>query len=261
LESPFSFRNPWFSVSLGLTVALVGATALVGLVYLPLAQKDFRATSIWDAICSAAGVPRTPSASTVEPPRFTTSAVVVGSDTLDRSSSIAVGRGATLAQQCAICHGAGGVRNADFPTLVGQPVDVVSKELQDFRAGARTSSVMGPFAAALTDQNIGDLAAYFAYLPRVPSETNGEVLAAPRIVANGAPMRNVPPCGSCHGALDTKAGAPWLDGQSATYVKVQLQAFANGTRHNDISGQMRNVAHRMTPEEMDEAARYFASQP
>lgn len=74
-------------------------------------------------------------------------------------------------------------------------------------------------------------------------------------------MRNIAPCGSCHGGLDIKAGSPWLGGQSAVYIKAQLQAFVSGVRRNDISQQMRNIARQMTPEEMDQAARYYAAQP
>jgi cytochrome c553 len=74
-------------------------------------------------------------------------------------------------------------------------------------------------------------------------------------------MRNVPPCVACHRGLDNKTGSPWLDGQAAAYAKAQLQAFADGTRRNDISEQTRNVARQMTPEEIDAAARYYASQP
>jgi cytochrome c553 len=74
-------------------------------------------------------------------------------------------------------------------------------------------------------------------------------------------MRNIAPCGSCHGGLDTKAGSPWLGGQSAVYIKAQLHAFASGARHNDISQQMRNVARQMTPEEIEAAARYYEAQP
>jgi cytochrome c553 len=106
-----------------------------------------------------------------------------------------------------------------------------------------------------------DLAAYYAYLPRLPAYHPNQITPAPRIVVNGAPMRNVAPCGSCHGGLDNKAGSPWLEGQSAVYMKSQLQAFASGARRNDISGQMRNIARQMTPDEMDQAARYYASQP
>jgi hypothetical protein len=60
-------------------------------------------------------------------------------------------------------------------------------------------------------------------------------LDMPPIVARGAPMRNVAACSSCHGTTDAKLGTPWLDGRSAVYIKAQLQAFAAGTRRNDIS--------------------------
>ncbi len=55
-------------------------------------------------------------------------------------------------------------------------------------------------------------------------------------------MRNIPPCGSCHGDIDVKAGSPWLGGQSAVYIKAQLQAFATGARRNDI--QRADAQHR-----------------
>jgi cytochrome c553 len=74
-------------------------------------------------------------------------------------------------------------------------------------------------------------------------------------------MRNIAPCGSCHGGLDNKTGSPWLEGQPEAYIKAQLEVFAKGERRNDISQQMRNVARQMTPTEIDEAARYYASQP
>lgn len=86
-------------------------------------------------------------------------------------------------------------------------------------------------------------------------------MVAPAIVTVGAPMRNIAPCGSCHGEIDVKAGSPWLGGQSAVYIKVQLQAFAAGTRRNDIHEQMRNIARQMTAEEIDQVASYYEAQP
>ena len=63
-------------------------------------------------------------------------------------------------------------------------------------------------------------------------------------------------------ACDIKeSAAPRLDGQSAAYIKAQLQAFASGARHNDISEQMRNIARQMTPQEVEAAARYYEAQP
>jgi cytochrome c553 len=106
-----------------------------------------------------------------------------------------------------------------------------------------------------------DIAAYYSYLPRVPSNHLDSGVPAPPIVVTGAPMRNIPPCGSCHGDIDNKAGSPWLGGQSAVYIKAQLHAFADGTRRNDISQQMRNIARQMTAEEIEQVARYYEAQP
>ncbi len=86
-------------------------------------------------------------------------------------------------------------------------------------------------------------------------------LRAPAIITTGAPMRNIAPCGACHGDIDNKAGSPWLGGQSAVYIKAQLQAFASGIRRNDISQQMRNIVRQLTVGEMDQVARYYEAQP
>lgn len=138
---------------------------------------------------------------------------------------------------------------------------MIYKELLDFRSGARTNAVMSPFGVNLSDQDIADLAAYYAYLPRLPAYHPQQQLPRPRVVIYGAPVRGIAPCGSCHGSLDNKAGSPWLEGQSEAYLKAQLQEFASARRTNDISQQMRNIARAMTPEEIDQAAAYYASQP
>ena len=145
--------------------------------------------------------------------------------------------------------------------LAGQYASVIYKELKDLLAGARVNAIMTPFSLHLSDQDMIELASYYAYLPRLPAYHPAAALPLPRIVINGAPPRNIAPCGACHGTLDNKAGSPWLEGQSAVYIKSQLEAFASGERRNDICEQMRNVARRMTPEEIEEAAQYYASQP
>jgi len=261
-EQPlFSFRNPWFSASVGVTVVIAVLSALAGLIWLPLAQPDLKLSGIWDAICSAAGVPRVSSQAKSVPPDFKTSNVVMTSEMLTRPNPVSIGRGATLAQRCAICHGPQGVSDANSPNLAGQYAAVTYKELNDFKTGARVNAVMSPFAVNMSNQDMLDIAAYYAYLPRVPSSRVGPNIPAPLIVRTGAPMRNIAPCGSCHGDIDNKAGSPWLGGQSAVYIKAQLQAFASGARRNDISQQMRNIARHMTPEEIDEVARYYEAQP
>jgi cytochrome c553 len=261
-EQPlFSFRNPWFGASVGVTAAIAVLAALAGLIWLPLAQPDLKLNGIWDAICSAAGVPRVSSQGPSVQPDFKTSNVVMTSEMLTRRDQVSIGRGATLAQRCAICHGPQGVSDANSPNLAGQFAAVTYKELNDFKTGARVNAVMSPFAANMNNQDMLDLAAYYAYLPRVPSNHVDASLPAPPIATTGAPTRNIPPCGSCHGDIDNKAGSPWLGGQSAVYIKAQLQAFASGARRNDISQQMRNVARNMTAEEIDQVARYYEAQP
>jgi cytochrome c553 len=75
-------------------------------------------------------------------------------------------------------------------------------------------------------------------------------------------IQGIAPCGSCHGSLDNKIGSVWLEGgQSARHMRDQLQAFAGGQRRNDISQQMRNIARAITPQEIEEAAANYASQP
>ena len=164
-------------------------------------------------------------------PDFKMSNVVMTSEMLTRKDAVLIGRGATLAQRCAICHGPQGVSDAHWPNLAGQFAAVTYKELVDFKTGARVSVVMmSSFAASMSNQDMLDVAAYYAFLPRVPSNNLDPAIPAPPIVVTGAPMRNIAPRGSCHGDTDTKAGSPWLGGQSAVYIKAQLQAFASGAR-------------------------------
>jgi len=256
----FSWKNPWFAASVGITGAMVVLSLIVGFALLPYAGTNSRLTSLWDAICSAAGVPRATVVSEAAKPNFTTSNVILNSQ-MFAPDPRSVGRGATLAMQCAICHGSNRQGQVDTPNLEGQPAAAVYKQLRDFKAAARTNAIMSPFAVRLSEQDMLDLAAYYSYLPRQSGPHPDSAVAAPQIVARGAPMRNIPACSSCHGTTDAKLGTPWLDGQSAVYIKAQLQAFASGTRRNDISEQMRNIARQMTVTEIDEAARYYASQP
>jgi cytochrome c553 len=179
---------------------------------------------------------------------------------LSGASAESIGRGATLALRCTMCHGARGLSEADSPNLAGEYAVAVYKQLADFKSGARTSAVMAPLVVSLSDADLRDLAAYYAYLPREAADTSASP-GAPDIVAHGAPMRGIAPCGACHGAIDTKAGATWLGGQPAVYLWAQLEAFASGARHNDIGEQMRNVARRLTRAEMDEAIRFYADHP
>ncbi len=255
-----SLRNPWFTTSVGIVVLLALAAALVGFIWLPTLQGNVRLYGLWNTICSAAGLIRPAAIEFVVEPTYPTTEVAITSQMLRGASAEAIGRGATLALRCTMCHGARGLSEANTPNLAGQYGVAIYKELQDFKSGARTSAVMAPLVADLSDEDMRDLAAYYAYLPRLPGD-HPVGTSVPQIVVSGAPMRNIAPCGACHGELTNKAGSPWLEGQPTVYLQAQLLDFASGTRHNDIIEQMRNVARQMTRAEIDAAARYYGMQP
>ena len=259
-EEPIaSPHNRWFTASVGITAAIAVVGFLVGFLWLPLAQPGERFRGVWDAICSAAGLLHTrASIGQIVTADYPTTRVEVIPRMLDGASADSIGRGATLALRCTMCHGARGLSDANSPNLAGQYPIAIYKELVDFKTGARVSAVMAPLVADLSDPDMRDLAAYYAYLPRL---TDSSVDNPPRIVASGAPLRGIAPCGACHGEIGRKTSAAWLEGQPLAYLRAQLEAFASGARHNDIDEQMRNVARGMTPQEIDAASRYYAEHP
>jgi cytochrome c553 len=260
-ETPLSVKDPWVVRSVVVVAAILIVATVLGFMVFPLVQPNARAADLWEAICSAAGLVREPTSETPIEPDFKVSPAVMTSDMLRGADADSIRRGATLAQQCAICHGPTGVSRADSPNLAGQYPAVIYKELKDFQAGARVNAVMSPFALHLSDQDMIDLASYYHYLPRLPAFIRPGLFRRRASSSTARRCATSRPAARATAPWTTKAGSPWLEGQSAVYIKSQLDAFASGARRNDISEQMRNVARQMTPEEIQEAAQYFAAQP
>jgi cytochrome c553 len=233
-------------------LALVGA--LIGIIWLPQVQKE--GLSPFAAWCSALGIPRTWLTAPALQPRADTSAVLLTHELLGPPTKADIGHGATLALRCSICHGPTGISYADSPNLAGQYAAVIYKQLKDYESGARTNPVMTPMARSLSDSEMRQLSAYYASLDRPPEAAVAK--NAPRIVRYGDPMRNVAPCGSCHGDIDHTLVSPWLKGEPKNYLHAQLAAFASGQRTNDINAQMRAMAAALKPEEIEAAAHYYA---
>jgi cytochrome c553 len=251
----------WFVGSVAALAVMVVIAALVGLVWVPVAQGEGPVTGLWDAICRGIGLPE-PFRPAQQPttPVARPSDVIVTAYMMGPTDADSIGRGATLSLRCTMCHGARGMSEADTPNLAGQHDSAVYKQLRDYKSGHRPSPIMAPLVANLSDRDMRDLAAYYAYLPRAGTAAPASALPpVPPIVQTGAPMRNVAPCGSCHGQIDTKTATPRLEGEPLVYVRRQLVAFANGLRRNDINAQMRNVARQMTAAEIEESARYYSS--
>ena len=258
----FSLKNHWFTVSVGAVVLIAVLAIGVGFVWLPRVHARNVAATIWESICSAAGAPaRYSNPALPGEQALLPSGVIVSSTMMGPADTISVGRGATLALRCSMCHGARGtaVAGTDAPHLAGQPASSTYKQLRDFKAGHRTSAAMQALASTLSDQEMRDLAAYYASQQRETLAANaGLRQQTPRLVGNGAPMRNIGACAACHGALAGRAATPNLDGLSEPYLRQQLEAFRAGRRANDINRQMRNAAHGMSDAEIALVAAYYA---
>ncbi|MFM9429100.1 cytochrome c553 [Variovorax sp. GrIS 2.14] len=254
-----TWRNPWFRRSVVSLVLLTLGAFLVGFVWLPSVHGDFTAEGLWASICQAAGVPSKSSASALDSKHGPLSTEVVLERSMARAgASDAVGRGATLALNCTMCHGAQGMSVSNAPNLAGQYPEVVMKQLEDYKGGQRRNSVMQALARSLSQRDIEDLAAYYAYLPKARTAPTTYDEQLPALVRVGDPMRNIAPCISCHGGVDQKLGTPWLEGMPKDYLVGQLSAFKDATRRNDSQAQMRNMVRAMTEAEIQDVAAFYA---
>ena len=258
-EPVHSWRNPWFRWSVVSLAAVTVLAVLVGFVWLPAVHGDFSAQGLWASICRAAGVPTSwaEGAPAAKPVPQATDVVLERSMTRVAGSA-SVGRGATLALNCTMCHGAQGMSASAAPNLAGQYPEVVIKQLEDYKAGKRTSPIMEALAKKLSQQDIADLAAYYAYLPKARTAPTLYDETLPALVRVGAPLRNIAPCISCHGGVDQKIGAPWIEGMPRDYLTTELKAFRSGQRRNDSQAQMRKVARAMTDAEIEEVSAFYA---
>ncbi len=255
----YSWSNPWFRWSVTALTGLTLLSLLVGFVWLPSVQGDFAGQGLWASICRAAGVPGKwgdAGGNFKVGPQSTD--VVLDRNMARDGADDAVGRGATLALNCTMCHGAQGMSVSSAPNLAGQYPEVVIKQLSDYKSGKRSSAIMEAIARNLPDQNMVDLAAYYAYLPKARTAPTSYDESLPKLVRVGDPLRNIAPCISCHGGVDQKLGAPWLEGLPKDYVVAQLNAFASGNRHNDSEAQMRNMVRSITAREIEEVATFYA---
>jgi cytochrome c553 len=250
----------WVLSCVGILFVILAFAAAVGFIWLPRAHARSTINSLWESICSAAGAPGGFQSASLPPEQavYPTS-VVVSSEMMGPADQGAIGRGGTLALACTMCHGARGTSPAGTPHLAGEPSSSIYKQLRDFKSGHRKSAIMQPMVVNLSDQDMRDLGLYYASLER--EKPTGPLVdkATPRLVRNGDPMRNVGACATCHSAGVGRVATPNLDGMPDSYLRAQLQAFQKGERANDINRQMRNAVHGLTPQEIEQLVRYYAS--
>lgn len=154
--------------------------------------------------------------------------------------------GRKIAGQCRTCHGSDGFATIPIaPHIGGEPAEYLAAQLTAFRDGTRAHEMMTIVAANLSDQQIADLAAWYA-----GHKATVELTADPA----GAPAQ----CVACHGTdgMHQVSDAPNLAGETNIYIDTQLKAFRSGKRTHEV---MTDVAADLTNEEIRAFADWYAA--
>lgn len=171
-------------------------------------------------------------------------------------------RGETIATGvCMACHAIDGSRGLpNFPILQGQHPEYLAKQLAAFKSGARNNAVMKGFATTLSDEDMRNVAAFYASKQAQPGFAKDKALAAlgEQIYRGGIAAKKVPACAGCHSPTGSGIPAqfPRLAGQHPEYTEAQLTAFYNGSRGNNA--QMMTIGSRLNEREIKALADYVA---
>lgn len=165
---------------------------------------------------------------------------------------------------CAACHGASGNESVlpNVPKLGAQGERYLLKQLQEIKADVRKVPLMAGILANFNEQDLADIAAYFASLEAPKGAVEEAKLAlGQELYRAGNASIGVAACSACHspdGKGNALAGYPALNGQDTPYVELQLKAFRSGERANDEAEVMRTIAARLNDAEIAALASYVA---
>ncbi|WP_420599714.1 c-type cytochrome [Neptuniibacter sp.] len=170
------------------------------------------------------------------------------------------GKGKTAV--CGACHGADGNSPAAmFPKLAGQNEAYLVKQMNDIKSGARPVVEMTGLLDAMNDQDIADIAAYFAKQAGTVGHAAEDLVAqGQKIYRGGIADKGVAACTACHtptGAGMAQAGFPAIGGQHAAYTEKQLKLFRTGDRNNDPQGMMQDIAGKLSDAEIKAVSSYI----
>jgi cytochrome c553 len=171
---------------------------------------------------------------------------------------------------CVACHGADGNSVISMnPILASQVEEYLLKQLRNFKGGekpaARNSPIMGGMVAALSDEDMKNVASWFASQKQnpAPAPANDEAKTAlgQKIWRQGDFKKGVPACAGCHGPAGAGLPAqfPRLAGQFPEYTEAQLKAFRSSDRANDAEAVMRTIAAKLSDVEINAVAGYAAT--
>lgn len=162
---------------------------------------------------------------------------------------------------CVACHGVdGNSLTSANPHLAGQVADYTYKQLQNFKSGARNNAIMMGMVAPLSDDDMRNVAAWYAQQEAKPAPATNEALLnrGKQLWRAGDAAKGVPACAACHGPAGKGIPAqyPRLSGQFPEYTEAQLKSFRAEERANDPERMMRDVAAKLSDADIKAVAEY-----
>lgn len=165
---------------------------------------------------------------------------------------------------CGACHGADGNSvNPVWPSLAGQHPTYAVAQLQAFKNGTRSEPLMLGQVMSLSDEDMRNLAVYFASMPAAAKAVAdpSTVDRGQRLYRGGDRDNNSSACIACHGPTgrgNPAAAYPSLKGQYATYTAAQLRAYASGARQSDGPTKvMRDIASTLSEDDIVAVSSYI----
>ncbi len=163
---------------------------------------------------------------------------------------------------CVACHGTDGNSvNPAWPNIAGQHANYIVAQLKAYKDGTRVDPLMAGMVAGLSEQDMKDLGAFYAAQAKAQHEADPDLVElGQRIYRGGNTESGVTACIACHGPTgrgNPAASWPSLAGQHATYTAEELREYRAGNRVTDMGGMMRDIARRMTDEEIEAVASYI----
>jgi cytochrome c553 len=263
---PDALDRPWRLWASIIVLSVLAFSFVFGFLVLPVVQGYSVGIDPFTAICRAIGL--SPGSPAVQQPRSDAKAEPTTRVAWNTDLLYALARpgesGLATAAVCAGCHGARGIApTPEFPNLAGQSAIAIYKQLHDYKSGSRVNAIMTSIAQSLEDQDIINFSTHFASaaeraLDQKAAEAVDENTL--RLVERGDPARGLPACNACHGfnsggPIET----PSLSRQNKEYLASQLHAFKSSDRRNDIYTRMRSIASKLTDQEVETLATFYAS--
>jgi len=165
----------------------------------------------------------------------------------------ALDAGKAAAASCAACHGAdGNGAFAGMPSITGQMPEYLISVINAYKNGDRKDAMMQLAVQSLSDDDIENIALYYALQP--PKGTAAAVTGDANVGKAAAAA-----CSGCHGELgvSSSSGTPSLAGQDSQYLIAATNAYKSGARNHDV---MQSIVSSLSDDDIANLATFFATQ-